>query len=162
LLSTATILKNGADKVKINITNKQYRALIQLIYAGNWVVNGHRNEPLKEYEDLDQYIFSLAKQFGMDNLITHDIKFDSYFPTQEFEDKLHEFIDEYEEVSFWDELERRLASRDLDREGKRYESPHERMQQLFEIESKYAEEFNENGLKNVKVMNSNERQGSKH
>jgi hypothetical protein len=48
--------------------------LIDIDHAGNTMINGIRNrdELIKEYEELEQYIFSFAKDFVLEDLIEYD------------------------------------------------------------------------------------------
>ena len=55
--------------MKINITKKQYEALAKAVYLGNWMANAQRtglpDDPyMKEYNDIADYIYSFAPEFG--------------------------------------------------------------------------------------------------
>lgn len=143
--------------MKINITKKQYRALVDLIFAGNIMINGIRthDEFIGEYEELTQYIYSFAKDFGSENLIEYNKEYDEYMPTGEFEESaIREYIDEYDDYVFWQELAGKLAQRDVHKEynGQVDEENHEEvLRRMWEIEGEYEEEFINNGLNNLKV-----------
>ena len=107
--------------MKIEFTKEQFLALMKVVYLGNWMANANRNgsseDPcIEEYEKMEDYIFSLAPQFGFDKYVGHEpTDGDKYFPTRSFEeetdvDKLHH---EYDEGNFWDELAGRLGERDF-------------------------------------------------
>lgn len=83
----------------MKLDKKQYKNLIMMLYCGEWVINAHKtNEDKlkKETEDLEQFIFSFAKEHGFQNLIEYDDDLKMYFPTADMEDMFHGFIDKYD------------------------------------------------------------------
>lgn len=143
--------------IKINFTKKQFRALLDLVYAGNWVINATKgtDELSKDHDELQSYIFSFCKDFGFSGFSEYDAEEKKYYETKEFEESgIEEFIREYDNDNFWDELGYRLAKRDVskDFEGRIDDSNFEEgMKRILELEEKYAEEFVRNGLNNVKI-----------
>jgi hypothetical protein len=86
--------------MKLELTKAQYKTLLKIMYCGEWVINSHKIKKDKIYEEtdqLEQYIFSFAKECGLDNWIEYDVDLDEYFPTQKMEDDLDKFIDMYDE-----------------------------------------------------------------
>jgi hypothetical protein len=104
--------------MKIELSEHQYRKLVELVYLGNWMANSTKinEEEDKEYEEIEQYIFSYSKGIDMKNLIEFESKFKEYFPTRTFEESLDSIINSYDDFNFWQELSGRLAKRDLFRE----------------------------------------------
>src|SRR3989338_3695271 len=52
--------------IGLAFTPEQFKTLLRMIYIANTVANGHRDEEiLKEYDDLEQYIFSRAESAGL-------------------------------------------------------------------------------------------------
>ncbi len=143
--------------MKINLTNKQYRLLLDLVYTGAWLINAHRDEALKEYEEVESYVYSFAKQFGLDNLVEYVREKDTYYPTREFEEgQVNDFVDEYDDDTFWSELQYRLADRDVDQDGPIVpeagrSAEDTRFMRIMERESQYEQEFIDHGLDHVKV-----------
>ena len=152
--------------MKINLTKKQYRELLDLIYTGSMMINGIRNndEQIKDYDEIEQYIYSFAKEFGFENLVEYDKKFEEYMPTREFDDSaVSSYIEEYDEYIFWQELVARLSRRDAvlkantgwirnDESGEETREKFEKIMRIqFDIEEEYEKEFDRNGLDNVKV-----------
>lgn len=144
--------------MKINITKNQYRLLLDIVHAGNTMINGIRNqdELIKEYEELEQYIFSFAKDFGFEDLIEYDKQYKEYMPTREFDETIvEELIDEYDDYVFWQELEGNLAKRDVFKEFNgiiNEDNREEALRRQFQIESNYEDEFINNGLNNVSIV----------
>jgi len=69
---------------------------------------------------------------------------------------LHEFIDEYDNDSFWSELTNRLIDRDIIRqlgsEKRLFElEAQERKELEYPIREKYEEEFYKHGFDNVRI-----------
>lgn len=147
--------------MKIDITKQEYRVLIDILEMADWVMNAHaiwQKEETAIYSSLMQKIYAYAKEMGCGDIIYYDDNEGSYFTTKEYEEEgmQRQFIEAFEEDSFWDELSHRLAFRDLvQQEG---EEAIERMDfmeratKLTEFLSWYEEEFNENGLGNVRLV----------
>jgi hypothetical protein len=134
-----------------------------LVYLGNWLVNANRdgsaeNPHKKEYEAMEDYIFSFAKKFGLDEWVDdEDAAEGKFFPTRFFEEEtdIQELIDEYNEETFWDELIDRLGYRDFYRHYSKDEiqkmTQDERAEKLWELMDKWANEINEHGIERLKV-----------
>lgn len=110
-----------------------------------------------EHNMLVQKIYSFGNEMGCNNLIEVSKKLNEYYPTRAYEEEsgVHEVIRRYNEDSFWDELIDRLAERDAHADAKtanveinsaedywKFSTPHE---------SKYADEFEKNGLRNLHI-----------
>lgn len=143
--------------MKINITKKQYLSLIELIFLGDFMVNGIRvgDEQVKEYDELKNYLFSYAKKMGYENLIEPGTKKNEYYETREFEDGVaFKYIHDYDEEIFWTELASRLAFRDAGRLQKLAAEKMDRdsfLREGWSRENVYHEEFEKNGLDNIHV-----------
>jgi hypothetical protein len=103
--------------MKINISKKEYEKLIELIDIAMWVITSHdlRDKPENApYNELEEKIFSLAKEFSCEDKIVYDKELNRHFQTQEFElESAHrKFVDDYDENILWEELIERLAQRD--------------------------------------------------
>ena len=47
--------------MNIELSNKEFRHLLDMVYIGNWVLNSTRGDDrFKEYDDLESKIFALA------------------------------------------------------------------------------------------------------
>ncbi|HHW43583.1 MAG TPA: hypothetical protein GXX25_07205 [Desulfotomaculum sp.] len=148
-------------QVKINLNREEYELLLEIFYIADWVLNAYKtleDDEIDRYKDLEQKILSRAKEFGLQNMVEWDPSMDEYQYTREFEDNTPamEFIRDYEEDTFWDELVDRLCRRDLVQEYGE-ESVMEmdvltRLEKMDRYRVKYLEEFEKNGLQNVKVF----------
>nr|VFJ93492.1 MAG: hypothetical protein BECKH772A_GA0070896_1005711 [Candidatus Kentron sp. H]VFJ94305.1 MAG: hypothetical protein BECKH772B_GA0070898_1005910 [Candidatus Kentron sp. H]VFK00933.1 MAG: hypothetical protein BECKH772C_GA0070978_1005511 [Candidatus Kentron sp. H] len=147
--------------MKIDITKKEYRSLVDLLEIANWVLNAHSDwdrEEVGKYHALIQKIYAYAKEMECGDILEYSEKLAGYFATAQYEEKgaHRRFIDEFEEDSFWNELSHKLAFRDvIQQEGETaLEEMNfmERATKLREFLSWYEEEFNDNGLANVRVV----------
>ena len=144
--------------MKINITKSEYRLLLDVLSISDWVMNSHKigkNPKSEPYKELEQKFMSFAKDFGCEKLVMYDERYESFFPTAEYEnqDTDRPFIEEFEEEVFWEELCNRLGQRDLLKEKGiqkvKEMDPIERMTAEDKIAEKYNKEFIENGIKNL-------------
>lgn len=82
----------------IELTKEEYKTLLTLSYCGEQVLNSHKTKGdtlSKKIEELEQKIFSFAKDAGLEKWIEYDAEMAQYFPTLDMEDKLHDYIDQY-------------------------------------------------------------------
>lgn len=101
--------------MEIKLTKEQYEDLVKVVYLGSWMINSFRtDDEIKKFEDLEQHILSYSKDFDLQKSIVYDDKLARFFPTREFEEgEVYQYIDEYDDYNFWDELIYRLARRDF-------------------------------------------------
>src|SRR3990167_9481662 len=90
-------MKNESKK-EIQLTKDQYLALAKIVYLGNWMANAQRTgapgDPrLEEYENLSDYIFSLAPEFGFSENLEDELKF---FGKGEEPTEVHRLNEEYD------------------------------------------------------------------
>ena len=144
--------------MKINFTKNEFRNLLDLVYLGNWVMTANDTEVDEEkskYEEITQKVYSLAKDFGYENLIEHDQEFEEYSETAEFEEsEVSHYLEEFEEHCFWETLISRLAERDFLKElppgGLNALSAEENLLEIQKHEDKWADEFSKFGIDNLK------------
>jgi len=149
--------------MKINLTKKEYGLLIDLLEIADWVLNAYypnERKDVQKYKRLQQKIYSYAKQMGFNDLISYDKNFGQYFPSKKYEEtsKIEDFIQEFENNCFWEELIERLTERDfIKQEGLflKKMTKEEFFQKYSQIREKYEEEFSKNGLANLYVRNPN-------
>lgn len=144
--------------MKIECTKEEFKVLLDMVYAGNILINSMRSqhEKIKEYADMEQYFFAKAKEYDLENLAEYDEEYNEYIPTREYEDEeFNQYIDEYETRVFWEELVMRLARRDalnyagdVDQDITRAALKEMQLQ----LEEKYDEEIEANGIMNLKIV----------
>ena len=144
--------------MKIECTQEEFKALLDLVYAGNLLINGMRSqeERIEGPAQMEQEIFKLAEAFGFGELIEYDSEFSEYMPSHEYEESsVNEYIDDYETRVFWEELVMRLARRDAlnyagDVDQNVTKAALKEMQLKFE--EQYEEELESNGIMNLKIV----------
>ncbi|UTR12081.1 hypothetical protein MM300_07250 [Evansella sp. LMS18] len=139
--------------MKINFTKKQYKQLIDLAYLGEWTANSSKtgSDRSEEFGEMLQYILSFAKEFGYDDIVTLDKRSGNYYLTGDYEESLHYLIQENDDDVFWSQLSSRFAEKELLNSGEEFDNPDDRVRRFWEIEEKYEEEFDNNGIKNLVV-----------
>jgi hypothetical protein len=134
--------------------------LLDMIYLGSWMMNAHGSEDEEKsapYEELEQKLLSFAKGFGCTDLVDFHKGFDKFFHSLKVEEgPVMEFIDQYNNNTFWDELSSRLAQRDYLEEHGREKlegmDPIAVMSGEDELAEKYEEEFVRNGVANLRIV----------
>jgi len=149
--------------MKIDFSKEEFHTLLGILEIADWVLFAHRSdrpEDRKHYQDFEQKIFSYAKDFEADDLISYDEKYKQYFPTQEHDENspVRPFIEEFENDCFWSELSERLADRDMLREIGEEKilrmSSKERFITHENFEQKYQSEFESHGLNRLEIKES--------
>ena len=150
----------------IELTRKQYLALLKAVYLGNWMVNAQRDggplDPLvEEYEDIADFVFSLAPRFGLEKYLhrhAHESEDDAHHhPTRLFEEgtDVRAIVDAYDEGMFWEELAERLGERDFHaahpEEAAAAMSEDEYLRKHGETIDRYEDEFAEHGIDRLRV-----------
>lgn len=143
--------------MKIELTKKQYEGLLKIVYLGSWMASSTKDEPEKEYEEIEQYVLSLAKDFKMDKFVGYDKKLKAYYPTEEFENSTDvvKQIEDYNEYTVWESLVLGLSRRDMVKKYGEEKVDQMAEEELLEKEypliQKYEEEFREHGFDNLYV-----------
>ena len=133
--------------MNVELTEKEFRRLLDMVYIGNWVLNSCRDDDrFEDYDLLEEKLFSLCPEHGMRTLVQR-WRGHSY-PSRAFEEGgIHEAIADYEDAVFYDILAEELARRDMDAE----QLPQSDTEELARRIDEYYEEFEKNGIVNVKV-----------
>ena len=95
--------------MEIQLTNREFRLLLDMVYIGNWVLNSTRGEDrFQEYDDLESKIFGLCRGTGFKALVE---QFDGVeVPSQAYaEGGIHEAIGYYEDNVFYEILAEELS-----------------------------------------------------
>ena len=102
--------------MNIELTKKEFRRLLDMVYIGNWILNSTRGDDrIEDYDQIESKLFALCRQTGMPKLVE---KWDGEdIPSQAFSDGgIQEAIVDYEDTVFYEILAEELARRDLDYE----------------------------------------------
>lgn len=133
--------------MKLELTTKQFRRLLDMAYIGNWILNSTRGDDrFKDYDDVESLLFAKAREEGM-GMLAEDWQ-GEVVPSRAFaEGGIHEAIMEYENNVFFDILAEDLARRDMN-DAPIDESNYAELTHRIEA---YINEFEENGTDNILV-----------
>ena len=133
--------------MKLELTTKQFRRLLDMAYIGNWILNSTRGDDrFKDYDDVESLLFAKAREDGM-GILAEDWK-GEVVPSRAFaEGGIHEAIMEYENNVFFDILAEDLARRDMD-DVPIDESNYEELNRRIDA---YIAEFDQHGTDNILV-----------
>ena len=100
--------------MNLELSKKQFRRLLDLVYIGNWILNSTRGqERFADYDEVESLVFARAAIEGMPGLA--ELYQGEIVPSRAFvEGGIHEAIAEYENNVFFDILAEDLARRDMD------------------------------------------------
>lgn len=131
----------------IELTEKEFRRLLDLVYVGDWILNSARGEDrFEDYDLLQEKLFALCPKVGM-NTLAERWK-GHVFPSRAYEEGgIHEAIADYEDAVFFDILAEELARRDMEGEGVDAGDESELMSRIEE----YYSEFEQHGIDNLTV-----------
>lgn len=133
--------------MQIELTNKQYRRLLDMAYIGNWVLNSARGmDRFQDYDDVEALLFSKAEGLGMTDL--SECWGGQVVPSRAFVNGgIHEAIADYEDSVFFDILAEELARRDMN-DVPIDESNYDELTRRID---EYMAEFEQHGTDNVQV-----------
>lgn len=100
--------------MQIELTNKEFRRLLDLVYIGNWVLNSTRGDDrFQDYDSIESKLFGLCAGTGMHTLV--EGWNGTWVPSQAYADGgIHEAIAYYEDNIFYQILAEELSRRDMD------------------------------------------------
>ena len=133
--------------MQIDLSKKEFRRLLDMVYIGNWILNSTRGDDrFADYDDLESKLFALCRGNGMDALVERYEGTD--VPSRAFSDGgIHEAIMAYEDTMFFEILAQELALRDMDSDAPTPEN----VDELRERMDTYLGEFEQHGTDNITV-----------
>ena len=112
--------------MNLELSQKQFRRLLDLVYIGNWILNSTRGDQrFTDYDEVESLLFGKAALEG----------------------GIHEAIMEYENNVFFDILAEDLARRDMD-DAPIDESNYDELTSRIDA---YIAEFEQHGTDNILV-----------
>ena len=133
--------------MKLELTTKQFRRLLDMAYIGNWILNSTRGDDrFKDYDDVESLLFAQAREEGM-GVLAEDWQ-GEVVPSRAFaEGGIHEAIMEYENNVFFDILAEDLARRDME-DASIDQNNYEELSSRIDA---YIAEFEQHGTDNILV-----------
>lgn len=141
----------------IDIPPEDVRRLLAWAHIGYYLaaaVGEERGQSGEADHALQQRLFLAALHEGRTDLVE---EFEGMAaPTDAFDAQVHDVMEEYVDMEFWDHLERLLAQRDLARayttEQLQALSPEEHSRLLEQRARRYADEFSDHGIERVEIV----------
>ena len=95
--------------MQIDLTSKEFRRLLDMVYIGNWVLNSTRgNDRFQDYDDLESKLFALSPALS-------EPWNGTIVPSRAYQEGgIHEAIAFYEDNVFYEILAEELSRRDMD------------------------------------------------
>ena len=126
--------------MQIQLTSKEFRRLLDLVYIGNWVLNSTRgNDRFADYDNLESKLFALSPALS-------EIWNGTIVPSRAFaEGGIHEAIALYEDNVFYEILAEELSRRDMDYP----EINEENYDEIIGRMDRYMTEFQVSGVQNL-------------
>lgn len=123
--------------MQINLTSREFRRLLDLVYIGNWVLNSTRGEDrFADYDNLESKIFALSPSLS-------EVWNGEIVPSRAFaEGGIHEAIAYYEDNVFYEILAEELSRRDMDYP----EITEENYDEIISRMDRYMSEFQVSGV----------------
>lgn len=133
--------------MKLELTTKQFRRLLDMAYIGNWILNSTRGDDrFKDYDDVESLLFAKAREEGM-GVLAEDWQ-GEVVPSRAFaEGGIHEAIMEYENNVFFDILAEDLARLDME-DASIDQNNYEELSSRIDA---YIAEFEQHGTDNILV-----------
>ena len=133
--------------MKIDLTEKQFRRLLDLVYVGNWVMNSTRGDDrIREYDDVESTVFANCLSHGMVPLV--EAYQGELIPSRAFaEGGIHEAIMDYEDTVFYEILAEELARRDMEYQP----VSNDNYEELVSRMDDYIAEFEAHGTDNILI-----------
>ncbi len=133
--------------MQIDLTKKEFRTLLDMVYIGNWILNSTRGDDrFRIYDDLESKLFSLCREQNMNVLVEKwegtDIPSKAYA-----EGGIHEAIAFYEDNIFYELLAEELSRRDMNYA----EITDENYDEIVGRMHSYMDEFQLSGLDRLKL-----------
>ena len=126
--------------MQIDLTAKEFRRLLDMVYIGNWVLNSTRGDDrFADYDDLESKLFALSPALS-------EPWNGTIIPSRAFaEGGIHEAIAYYEDNVFYEILAEELSRRDMDYP----EITEENYGEIVGRMEQYMSEFQVSGVQNL-------------
>lgn len=147
--------------MNIELTPEQYRTLLKTIFIANWIlpdeIDEEHSDSIEKFQNLFQTVLVKAGDFGAKDLVEYDEESKEHILGHEMDhdsDLMH-VLEEFNDRNFWEELLYRLVSRDMiEKFGEKTleeMEPEERMEKEQDFFDRYGDEFETNGLDNLRL-----------
>ncbi len=142
---------------QIGLKEDELRILIKLAYTGSYVVDNDGHKDSEKIEEVLEKLLKMAKEGNLYKGLEYDKKLEGHFFDKKSEDEMLEEYEEFIEDSFWETLVFQLSERDIVEEMgiDKFQKldMEKRLEKFSTAEQKYYEEFEKNGIRNLRLTN---------
>jgi hypothetical protein len=141
--------------MNVPLDSQQLKKLIELAYLGEWLINAHHDTDFQDEAATAalQPLLAAAEGDG----VGRDAETGQYYLESDWTERLYDqYVLDYDDHVFWDELVERLAQRDLARRrGVPVEEVNREddLRELRPLEDHYRHECEEHGLDRLEISN---------
>ena len=133
--------------MQIELSRKEFRRLLDLVYIGNWILNSTRGDNrFQDYDDIESKLFALCREHKMDVLV-QDWNGTSVPSKAYTEGGIHEAIACYEDAVFYEILDEELSRRDMDYP----QITDDNYAEIMDRMARYMDEFQLSGVDRLKL-----------
>ena len=128
--------------MQIDLTTKEFRMLLDMVYIGNWVLNSTRGDDrFQDYDNIESKLFGLCRDTALKALVG---RWNGQpVPSRAYTNGgIHEAIAYYEDNIFFEILAEELSRRDMGYP----EITDENYDELIEKMDRYMDEFDLSGV----------------
>lgn len=128
--------------MQLELSNREFRLLLDMVYIGNWVLNSTRGDDrFADYDNIESKLFSKCSSCGMSVLA--EPWEGIVIPSRAYEEGgIHEAIAYYEDNVFYEILAEELSRRDMDYA----EINDENYDEIVSRMNRYMSEFQNSGI----------------
>lgn len=147
--------------MKIDLSRRDYHSLLTVLEIADWVLHAYSSEEQPEgaaIRALEQKVLALADEFGCGELVEFDAAEQRYWLTREYDEVSDavQFIEQFENDTFWDQLNDRLVERDLIRQlgekALKRMDPEQVAEKSEPYRRLYGEEFLTHGVDRLEIL----------
>jgi len=148
--------------MKMEFSKGQYRDLLKMCEIANSVygilgdaVSEDYKKQSRRIEELQRYLLSFADQFGCSEM--KELYKGEIIPSDMFSEKIREVMDNYNDETFWYELETRLGKRDFEKDMTKEERKEAKKDgwlpfRVHDFYEKWTKEFEEHGVDRLGII----------
>ena len=131
--------------MQLDLTNREFRLLLDMVYIGNWVLNSTRGEDrFADYDNIESKLFAKCRENGM--AVLAEPWNGTIVPSKAYaEGGIHEAIAYYEDNVFYEILAEELSRRDMDYP----EINDDNYDEIVTRMDRYMSEFQDSGVQHL-------------
>lgn len=154
--NVALDMKDKPSEHTIKLPEEDYRKLVELAYLGEWVINAQHDPDFHDETAREVLQKLLAAHPQKD--VEQDAETQEFFMTSDWVEQLYDqYIADYDDHVFWDELTERLAQRDVAKLRGVPVDDINRDDDLLELrpyEERYHNELEEHGIERLEIVDN--------